>query len=68
MGEWVSVYGEGEKGRGGGGEGGREGGKDEEHTFRKSVLVPTRMKGTPGAWCFISGYLREGGREGGRKD
>ena len=23
---------------------------------RKSSLVPTRMMGTPGAWCSISGY------------
>ena len=23
-------------------------------SFRKSILVPTRMNGTPGAWCWIS--------------
>ena len=25
-------------------------------SLRRSSLVPTRMKGTPGAWCWISGH------------
>jgi len=25
-------------------------------SFRRSSFVPTRMKGTPGAWWLISGY------------
>jgi hypothetical protein len=65
-----SLSGREERGKGDqkGREGGREGGR-ERQTLRKSVLVPTRMKGTPGAWCFISGYLgRERRREGGREE